>query len=519
MMTAILLVAAMAVGQAASDNARVLWERELDRAGDLQGLELNGEITPWEATSDGLIMETPGADPIIYLPEFALATSPYQALEITYECSGEGRGEIFYAHDRNTEYGGFSGAKRIEVGFEETDEPTKLTVWPFWIEAPELIQVRIDPPSGVRLTLHAVRILEARVDPAEWTGELAGPADALNPLSGAEIAGDSLVATGGRVLLASSHIGPLSPLTPWLRTDWSRDTEGATWEAAVVGPAASSAEWRAIEPQPGGTANTWLPGASTWLDGRGVVVLRSTESLDAGSRLPISALALSPEPSGKPHPTVVFLGSDDPMPRAGTEEAVLLRLGNIASAPIGGLSAFLTLPDGLELLDGSLRADLAGTLVHGDVRDLRWPVRAAAPGDYPVSVRLLGDELDVSEEAVLRITEGPTGLTPGRVPEPEPLETDYDIGVYYFPGWNTRSSWEVLDLFAEREPVLGYYREGLPEIVDWQILWAAERGVRFFAYDWYWDRGAQMLDHGIKAYLESEYREYLDFCLLWANHN
>jgi len=31
--------------------------------------------------------------------------------------------------------------------------------------------------------------------------------------------------------------------------------------------------------------------------------------------------------------------------------------------------------------------------------------------------------------------------------------------------------------------VLGWYREGDPELADWQIKWAVEHGITFFAYD------------------------------------
>ena len=46
-------------------------------------------------------------------------------------------------------------------------------------------------------------------------------------------------------------------------------------------------------------------------------------------------------------------------------------------------------------------------------------------------------------------------------------------------GWNHHYRWPVL------ETALGYYDEGAPEVMDWQIKWMAERGVDFIFYDWY----------------------------------
>jgi hypothetical protein len=120
---------------------------------------------------------------------------------------------------------------------------------------------------------------------------------------------------------------------------------------------------------------------------------------------------------------------------------------------------------------------------------------------------------------------GGEGTTPARgeaaMPPPRPAATgEYKLGVYYFPGWATREKWKVLDPFPGRMPLLGYYAEGDPDVMDWQIKWAVEHGVSFFAFDWYWDRGRRQLEHALHdGYLRARFRSYLPFCLLWANHN
>ena len=99
-------------------------------------------------------------------------------------------------------------------------------------------------------------------------------------------------------------------------------------------------------------------------------------------------------------------------------------------------------------------------------------------------------------------------------------DRQYQVGAYYFPGWPTLDKWKVLDPFPERMPLLGYYREGDPAVMDWQIKWAVEHGVSFFAFDWYWDRGRRQLEHALHdGYLHARFRRFLKFCLLWANHN
>jgi hypothetical protein len=110
---------------------------------------------------------------------------------------------------------------------------------------------------------------------------------------------------------------------------------------------------------------------------------------------------------------------------------------------------------------------------------------------------------------------------PRGIPQPRPASTGrYQIGAYYFPGWPSQEKWRVLDAFPERRPLLGDYAEGDPAVMDWQITWAVEHGISFFAFDWYWDRGQRQLEHALHdGYFKASFRSLLKFCLLWANHN
>jgi Glycosyltransferase WbsX len=107
------------------------------------------------------------------------------------------------------------------------------------------------------------------------------------------------------------------------------------------------------------------------------------------------------------------------------------------------------------------------------------------------------------------------------VPPPQPVSTEpYRVGAYYFPGWNAYDRWQVLDKYPERVPLLGYYQEGDPTVMDWHIKWALEHGISFFVFDWYWERGRRQLEHALHdGYLHARFRTLLKFCLLWANHN
>ena len=106
------------------------------------------------------------------------------------------------------------------------------------------------------------------------------------------------------------------------------------------------------------------------------------------------------------------------------------------------------------------------------------------------------------------------------IPEPRPVKSEYEIGAYYFPGWSRRSGWDKVDATAPiRRPLLGYYDEANPEVVDWQIKWAVENGIQFFFVDWYWRAGQISLDHWVKAFYRAKYKKYLKWAVMWANHN
>jgi len=99
------------------------------------------------------------------------------------------------------------------------------------------------------------------------------------------------------------------------------------------------------------------------------------------------------------------------------------------------------------------------------------------------------------------------------------------IGAYYFPGWIETPGapwnppWERLIPFPERIPLLGFYKEGSTEVAEQHIRWAAQYGISFFAYDWYWTNNDQpYLEHALRAYLRAKNRDLLKFALLWANH-
>jgi len=97
------------------------------------------------------------------------------------------------------------------------------------------------------------------------------------------------------------------------------------------------------------------------------------------------------------------------------------------------------------------------------------------------------------------------------------------IGAYYFDGWNPNDS-HVTDRlkteFANREPVWGWY-DDTGKIMEQQIDLAANAGLSFWSFCWYWPEKEDKqtpLNQALSLYLKAPNRDRLGFCLMVANH-
>jgi hypothetical protein len=115
------------------------------------------------------------------------------------------------------------------------------------------------------------------------------------------------------------------------------------------------------------------------------------------------------------------------------------------------------------------------------------------------------------------------------VPEPVPVQTDVRVGTYIFPMWlrpgtdghgnENWNEWATLHKVDAPRAVLGFYDGSNPEVNDWQIKWALEAGISWFAFDWYWNAGESRLMGTLEdGFLKSKYQSKMQFCIHWCNH-
>ena len=118
------------------------------------------------------------------------------------------------------------------------------------------------------------------------------------------------------------------------------------------------------------------------------------------------------------------------------------------------------------------------------------------------------------------------------VPKPKPIDIPYTLSTIYMPkpSWpshqwsDVRTNNERNAIKAtrgQRMPLLGYYQGDNPEVLDWQIKMAADRGITNFMFDDMWVDNVDhpVLETSSKAFLASRYRDYMSFAMLYVGCN
>ncbi len=121
------------------------------------------------------------------------------------------------------------------------------------------------------------------------------------------------------------------------------------------------------------------------------------------------------------------------------------------------------------------------------------------------------------------------------------MGTAYQIGAYYFPNWHTDpinahhaqpgrpvGEWPAVQAARPRYPghrqplvpVWGYEDEADPRVMEKKINAAADHGLDYWIFDWYWTDQGHFLRRCLEeGYLGAPNHARVPFCLMWANHD
>lgn len=472
-----------------------------DTDGDIAGWEANAQITGIVVNGGVLAGRTTDWDPFFTLDGLDIPATPWQYVLFRVKSDTPCTGQLFWTGDISGAHGGLDESKSTRFPIAGSSEWQDIALVPGWHREGRITRMRLDLCGDMAFEIDHLRVIDF--------------ADALPPADTAEWPGglDGWTALPG-------NAGQFSPplLLPAEKACWvsmvidAKQEGGAEFLWLAEGHLGLLSETAALRPGRR-TYNILLAGHPGW---KGTVA-------GIGVRLPdpenaqVLSLTLGGAPSGPADPDLVYFGFEDGLNRAGRECRLLALITNRGGGKLSVGDWRLSSCDGLSIL-AEPQENSRAPIANGEQAELFWTVRADNPGTFTAT--LAGPAEQPEHTVSLEFLPPVSVPKSDYVPVPVPVETSLDVCMYYFPGWDSDAKWDCIRRIAPvRKPLLGYYDESNPEIVDWQIKWALENGISCFLVDWYWSQGGQHLTHWFEAYRKAHYRDQLRVAIMWANHN
>ncbi len=467
-----------------------------------------------------------GRDPFIVAPEVEIPARPWNVfrarLRIVARPPEQGQdqpltshaGELFYANSHEGPYRGFSQAKTSKWTAPDANTWAEVTIYPFWSQEGKIIQLRLDFPVPSEDQLHRAAVEIDWIEVVDLQLEKQPPVQPSWALAGG--VKDSWQSP--MFSLDTQQIG--SWLTIGAQVDAPRTVE-FSWMAARGTVYSTVVQ---LKQNTTGLHNVDLTRSKYWTGPIHQFQLRVLPDAQPSGSVTFRSVAVSPLPQGPANIDVLFCGIEDAMVRAGYETTLFVDLVNSGGADAPRLRVEpLKLPTGIELLVPEQERTIQ-PLKCGERRRVLFPLQASQRVEGTISLNLRADDAEalapVAAEIPLTVLPSLNLPQADYVPPPKPVRSEYEIGALYFPGWYHGHSWSrVWNRCPERRPLLGWYNESSPEVIDWQIKWSVENGIQFYLVDWYWNKGNRHLEHWIQGFQQARYKSYLKWAMMWANHN
>lgn len=510
------------VNAAEKSEWRTLKQWRFSTPGNLQGWQ-PGSIKDAKVSSAGLSGEPTNKDPLITGPLFEIPASQSQVVRVVMRSESGGESELYYTNTTQGKYGGFSSSKRIVTPIRAGREFETYDITPFWGPEKKIIRLRFDPPNGGKFEIASIEILERPSGDVarekKYDFRTAGTAKAWRA-SGAVAGAEGATIGGTNEARLERYLAVDTEQVDFVavRMAAPQGVENARLRYAVTG--ASGLYALDFPLRADGQMHTYnlLPGAKhMWAGELAFLSLSLTER--GAAQATVESISLGVEPMGPTELEMRWFGVAESAPRAGRPVTLCCVIQNNGGETADRTQARLIAPAGVQLL-GEAKVPVE-SIPYSVTRTIEWKVVAPAAGRAAFRVEVSGSAGSCQADANVEFLPAVEVTRADYVPPPRPVDTgDYEIGVYYFPGWAEATRWAPVQAWPNRRPALGWYREGSPEVADWQIKWMLEHGITWIAYDWYWNKGARHLEHGIhEAFFNARYQNLMKFCLLYANHN
>jgi len=506
-------------GTAAGPQAEAVKQWTFDTDGDKEGwtgTNFLRDVVVEDGVLRGIVT---GRDPFIVASGLNIPARPWNVFQARLRIVQDDpllqrRGELFYANSNEGPYGGFSQEKTSSWTAPDANTWAVISIYPFWSREGNIIKLRLDFPvpadnqmNKVAVEIDWIKVVDLKLE------------------SQPEIKPSWVVGNGAKDTWES----------PMFALDAEEIGNWLTIGAAVETPRSIEFSWMngrgvfhstAIElrKSPTGLFNVDLSGNRYWKGSVHQFRLRGLPDSGSTAAVRFTSVAVNRRPRGPANVDVMFCGIEDAIVRGGYETAFFLDLVNRGGENAPALTFDgVTLPEGVSLAATGAQHTI-DALGIGERRRVLFPLKVSKPVEGTIAFDLIapGEKNFRAVPVEIPISVLPSLNLPNAdyVPEPKPVTSEYEIGAFYFPGWYQGHSWSrVWNRCPERRPLLGWYDESSPEVIDWQIKWSVENGIQFYLVDWYWDRGKRHLEHWVKGFQQAKYKSYLKWAMMWANHN
>ena len=484
----------------------------------------NSGVSSLRISDNMLKMKTSASDPLIMGPLFGAKADSRQYVEITMQSSADGSAQLYYTNTTEEPYGGIRPELCINFSIKKGSFRV-YRLFPYWGGLTKIIRFRLDPPDNSDVFIKSIRILQlpdGRMADKRWQ---AGALSTWSPMGDVKATPNSLVSTGELMLISPK---------------WKLLTDDAAWISLIArttGASLATVQWMSSDGKamhsctiPMKTDGLWhsynLPTA-TMNDWVGTVqAMALSINTPTGKTTEIRQFGVGGKPSGNAELTAPQFMLEQNFVRVGQPaelSAVISNSGGVPSKPQKLTIRWNTkLPQQLTAGEAVIKTNAVQTIPSikpGESIKISWPVGLRRAGWVMAELIPVGSK-NVLATTMIQANPNRPVLPQGQIPAPVAARSNYDVGVYYFPGWWNYTRWAVLNDYPERTPLLGYYKEGDPDVADWHIKWMVEHGINFIAYDWYWSAGNRSLEHALhQGLFNAKYQDQIKFCLLWANHN
>ncbi len=225
------------------------------------------------------------------------------------------------------------------------------------------------------------------------------------------------------------------------------------------------------------------------------------------------------------------------LPKADGKATVTLKGGDKAIASIIVEGDKITTADGKELRYH--RANMWQTLrIEADTTtgNITYKVNGKTCGTfYTAGIPTFADSIEIThssnaaskmyfDDVEVYLTHEYDDYCPTPVPA---LSDKYDVVLNICSLWHQgqHRGWEAVSAFADKEPVLGYYDEGLTELADWEIKYMVEHGIEVQHLCWYCPsndinvpiKKSRMNDALHDGFFNAKYSDMMKFTFMWEN--